>query len=92
MAHLQVKDIEDSLYEALRSLAKRENRSISQEVITILKKYLSNPSFVDRSITGEFLELSGSWEDKRSAAEIINDILKHRYNTSRFKNGIFDLY
>ena len=90
MANLQVKDIDDTLYEALRALAKRENRSISQEVITILKKYLSNPSIIDRNITDEFLKLSGSWDDNRTSAEIIDDIYKSRNNSNRFKNGIFD--
>jgi plasmid stability protein len=90
MANLQVKDIDDSLYEALRSLAKRENRSISQEVITIIKKYLSNPSIIERNMTDEFLKLSGAWEDKRTSKEIIDDIYTSRKNSSRFDNGIFD--
>ena len=90
MANLQVKDIEDSLYEALRALAKRENRSISQEVITIIKKYLSNPSIVERNSTDEFLKLAGSWDDDRTAKEIIDDIYGSRKNSSRFKNGLFD--
>ena len=38
MAHLQVKDIDDKLYESLRNLASQEKRSISQEVIYILQK------------------------------------------------------
>ena len=90
MANLQVKDIDDSLYEALRALAKRENRSISQEVITIIKKYLANPAVLERNNTDEFLKLAGSWEDDRTSEEIIRDIYKSRKSSNRFKNGLFD--
>ena len=78
MANLQVKDIDDRLYEALRALAKRENRSISQEVIMIIKKYLSNPLIIEKNSTEEFLKLAGAWEDDRSAEEIIEDIYQSR--------------
>ncbi|HOF34148.1 MAG TPA: hypothetical protein PK624_01790 [Spirochaetota bacterium] len=43
MAILQVRDFDDGLYSSLKSMAKSENRSISQEVISIIEKYLSNP-------------------------------------------------
>jgi plasmid stability protein len=33
MAVLQVRDIDDGLYEALKTMAKNERRSISQEVL-----------------------------------------------------------
>jgi len=90
MANLQVKDFDDSLYEALRALAKRENRSISQEVITIIQKYLSNNFLNETNATENFLRLSGSWEDSRTAEEIIKDIYKSRKTSKRFENGLFD--
>lgn len=90
MANLQVKDFSDSLYKALKALAKRENRSISQEVTTIIQKYLSHPDMNEKNITESFLQLAGSWDDLRSAEEIINEIYSSRKNSSRFKNGIFD--
>ena len=40
MAPLQVKDCPDDVYEALRAYAARENRSISQQTVTILQEYL----------------------------------------------------
>jgi len=43
MATLQVKSIDDKSYKLLGIKAKKDNRSISQEVITILKEYLSEP-------------------------------------------------
>lgn len=91
MAILQVRDVDDRLYSSLKTLAKAENRSISQEVISILEKYLSNPTKYNNS-TKEFLSLSGAWDDDRTADEIITDIKSNRIKSRRFntKNVIFD--
>ncbi|MBN1647018.1 MAG: antitoxin [Spirochaetales bacterium] len=84
MANLQVKDIDDQLYESLRALAINEKRSISQEVVHILEKYLSLPDTFVKNPTEEFLKLSGGWEDEKNAEEIILDIREHRKNSDRF--------
>ena len=55
MAILQVRDIDDRLYTSLKELAQSENRSLSQEVISILEKYLSNPAVFKNNPTREFL-------------------------------------
>jgi plasmid stability protein len=92
MAILQVRDIDDRLYSSLKTLAKSENRSLSQEVISILEKYLSNPVVFKNNPTRDFLSLSGSWADKRTADEIVKDIKKNRKNSKRFEtqNVLFD--
>jgi len=92
MAILQVRDIDDRLYSSLKELAKSENRSLSQEIISILEKYMSNPMLFKNNSTKEFLSLSGSWDDDRTADEIIDDVKKSRRNSKRFKaeNVIFD--
>jgi plasmid stability protein len=92
MAILQVRDIDDRLYSSLKTIAKSENRSISQEVISIIEKYLSNPMVYKNNPTKEFIALSGSWEDKRNPDEIIESIKKSRNSAKRFKseNVIFD--
>ena len=92
MANLQVRDIDDRLYESLRERARREKRSISQEVILILEKYLSRPTTYDVNPTDEFLSLSGAWNDDRTADEIIDDIRKKRRNSTRFSGDdrVFD--
>jgi plasmid stability protein len=92
MAILQVRDIDDRLYSSLKEIAKSQNRSISQEVISILEKYLSNPSNFKNNPTKEFISLSGAWDDERSADEIVDSIKKSRNNSKRFKleNVIFD--
>lgn len=84
MANLQVRDIDDRLYESLRERATREKRSISQEVILILEKYLSRPNAYDVNSTDEFLSLFGAWVDDRDADEIIDDIRSSRRNSARF--------
>ena len=92
MATLQVRDMDDRLYESLRKRATRERRSISQEVVLILEKYLSRPNAYDVNPTDEFLSLSGAWSDERGAEEIINDIRSARKNSSRFADDsrVFD--
>ncbi len=92
MANLQVKDIDDQLYESLRTIASHEKRSISQEVVYILEKYLSFPNTFLKNPTEEFLKLSGSWQDNKDADEIIIDIREHRKNSNRFgnENELFD--
>ncbi|MDL2229265.1 antitoxin [Treponema sp. OttesenSCG-928-L16] len=86
MAILQVRDIDDRLYASLKQKAQRENRSISQEVISILEQYLSNPNRIKENPTKEFLNLS--WEDDRDADEIIKELRTTRKNKKTF--GDFD--
>lgn len=92
MPNLQVKDIDKNLYNELKNVARRENRSVTQEVIHILQKYLANPHAFDQNPTRAFLSLAGAFEDSRSADEIVAEIRKGRKNSRRFKgsNGIFD--
>jgi plasmid stability protein len=78
MAILQVRDVDDGLYRSLKEIAKKENRSLSQEVISILEKYLANPRLFKGSPTRDFIDLAASWEDERTADEIIKDIRKRR--------------
>ena len=82
MATLQVRSIDDKLYDMLGKVAKNENRSISQEVVYILKRYLSKPAYYSENPTDAFLALS--LDDKRSADEIISDIYSARsYSQTR---------
>jgi plasmid stability protein len=92
MAVLQVRDIDERLYSSLKTLALKENRSISQEVISILEKYLAHPEMKGINPTQEFLKLSGSWMDSRSAEEIVEDITGNRRSSNRFgeNHGLFD--
>jgi predicted CopG family antitoxin len=92
MAILQVRDIDDRIYEQLKKISGENKRSISQEVIHIIETYLSEPHKIRKNSTEEFLKLSGSWGDDRDAEEIIAEIKKNRTRNRRFDkaNGIFD--
>ena len=87
MAVLQVRSMDDELYGALGRRAAMENRSISQEVIEIIKRYLAAPRAVPAGADEAALSLAGSWDDPRSATEIANDLRKTRA-TRRFRGGI----
>ena len=92
MAMLQVRDIDDRLYDRLKFAAKRDNRSISQQVVTILQNYFTSVPVKPKNATEEFLKLAGSWEDARNTEEIIDDMRAARVNSTRFEvlDGIFD--
>ena len=93
MAVLQVRDVDDKLYDTLKFMAKQKRRSISQEVIKIIETYLANPTLQSmRTQTEAFLSLTGSWEGEESAEDMINGLRKNREESQRFggDNGIFD--
>ena len=83
MATLQVRSVDDQLYKALGKRAIMENRSISQEVVFILKAYLSSPPLKYQEVTARFLEICGSWEDSRDADEIVSEIRQSRHTVER---------
>ena len=85
MANLQVRSIDDQLYIALGRRAKMENRSISQEVISILKKHLSSPVSQNEKNTQNFLELCGTWESEKSSEKIVEEIKRSRQTDGRMK-------
>lgn len=82
MAILQVRTMDDDLYEALGRRAAMDNRSISQEVIAIVKDFLSKPA-VSPSADEEGLKLAGGWVDEHSAEDIAGSIRSAR-RTGRF--------
>jgi plasmid stability protein len=89
MANLQIKGIDDDLYVQLKALAASENRSISQQVVYLVKSYLSQkPQFQKTKTPAQvLLELSGSWEDVRPAEQIIRNLKKARKNSKKFTKG-----
>ncbi len=88
MANLQIKGIEDEFYSQIKKLAASENRSISQQVLYIMKEYLAKKKSIKKikAPAQILLELSGSWIDAGNADDIINNIKKNRIN---FKKLIF---
>ncbi len=78
MANLQIKSMDDQLYQALKLKAESENRTLSRQVVMILKDYLSEPVNKAQKQTDAFLKLSGSWQDNQSCEKIIEDIMDRR--------------
>jgi len=89
MANLQIKGMDDELYSSLKQLAASENRSISQQVLFLLKRYLGRRHQFQKTKTSAqvLLELAGSWEDVRSSESIVKDLKKHRVNSKELSKG-----
>lgn len=90
MANLQVKGIDDLLYEELRGHAQTENRSISQDLVFILKSFLSmkKEQQSPKSPAQVLLDLAGSWEDGKSADQLIRELRKSRRNSRKSFRGL----
>ena len=89
MANLQIKGIEDNLYKKIKEIAASENRPVSQQILFLIKEYIARRG-ANRSIKPPaqvLLELSGSWEDNRSADKIISEIKRGRKNSKKLKKG-----
>jgi plasmid stability protein len=89
VANLQIKGIDDGLYEELKGMAAREGRSMSQQVLFLVKEYLARKHHMARVKTPAetLLELSGSWSDDREAEEIIANIKDVRRNSRKLQEG-----
>ena len=68
MATLNIKNLPDALYEKLRARARRERRSVAQEVTHLLSDVLETPELLS------ILELQGLgkalWQDIEPAAHV----------------------
>ena len=85
MATLQVKGMDDDLYEALKGRAERDRRSISQEVVVMLREGLARPSGSPDRSTQVLLGLAGSWEDDRTPEALARSLRESRRSGRRFK-------
>lgn len=67
MAILQVRDMDDRLYDRLKFAAKRDNRSISQQVITILQDYFTSAPVKTKMLQRNFktCRLMGRFKKRR---------------------------
>jgi len=55
MANLQIKNMDDDFYKKIKALADAENRSVSQQVIFLVKDYLLTQVCQIRGVRGEIL-------------------------------------
>ena len=89
MANLQIKGINDDLHMQIAALASSENRSVSQQVLFLLKTYLANKHHFQKTKTPAqlLLDLSGSWQDERSPDQIIRTLKEARKNSEKYESG-----
>ena len=90
MANLQIKGIDDHLYKEIKNLAASQNRSVSQQVLMLIRHYLSKQRQIERSKSPVqvLIDLSGSWDDERPAEKIIMDLKKDRKNSKKLDKGL----
>lgn len=90
MANLQIKGIEDELYNEIKKLAASESRSVSQQMLFLVKEHLAKRIQITQIKTPAqvILELSGSWVDNRGAEEIISEIKQARKNSKKLAEGL----
>lgn len=89
MANLQIKNVEDNLYEEIKKLALAENRSVSQQVLFLVKEYLAKRKHLTatKSPAQVLLDLSGSWEDDKNAEQIVKEIKSARKSSRKLEKG-----
>jgi hypothetical protein len=89
MVNLQIKGIEDNLYKKIKKIAASENRSVSQQVLFLIKACIARRGTIQslKPPAQVLLELSGSWEDNRSADKIISEIKRGCKNSKQLKKG-----
>jgi hypothetical protein len=89
MANLQIKGIDDGLYNELKRIAAEENRSVSQQTLFLVRDYIAKRQKIrgTKSPGQVLLDLSGSWRDDRKPEEIISEIRKARKNLKKLERG-----
>lgn len=85
--NITVRDIPEEVISKLKTVSKKERRSLNSEILWLLEKGVDEE--VTRVISEKKMmtkdrqldvweKLAGSWDDDRSTAEIVNDIVEHR--------------
>ena len=90
MANLQIKGIDDKLYDTIKKLAASENRSVSQEILFLVKEHVARrkQTAAVKTPAQALLDLSGSWTDDRSADAIIAEIKTARIGSGKLSKGL----
>lgn len=89
MANLQIKGIEDDIYAHLKTLAASEHRSVSQQVLFLVRAYLAraNPLNPSKTPAEVLLDLAGSWQDPKGPEEIIENLKGARKSSRKLREG-----
>lgn len=89
MANLQIKGIDEQLYTDLKRIAASENRSVSQQVLFLVKAYLARKNQLQALKTPAevLLELFDSWQDAREPREIVEELRGARKSSKKLMEG-----
>jgi hypothetical protein len=89
MANLQIKGIKEELYAEIKKLASAENRSVSQQILFLVREYLGRKNHLStlKLPAQVLLELSGSWQDDKGAEQIISEVKGTRINSKKLAEG-----
>jgi len=90
MANLQIKNIDERLYQQIKLLAAGENRSVSQQVLFLIRNHLARKGRLqaDETAGQVLLDLAGSWEDPRTAEQIVSDLKTARRSSRKPYRGL----
>lgn len=90
MPNLQIKGIDERLYQQLKRLAANENRSVSQQVLFLIRNHLAQKrrTYESETAAQSLLALAGSWEDTRTAEQIVQDIKSARRSSRKLVEGL----
>ncbi len=90
MSNLQIKGVDEGLYQELKRLAADENRSVSQQVLFLIRRSLAQRRRAEQHDTAAqaLLSLAGSWEDSRPAELILDDIKRARRSSRKLSEGL----
>jgi hypothetical protein len=77
------------LYAKIKELAAAENRSVSQQILFLVKEHLGRRRHMQglKTPAQVLLELSGSWEDDRDAEQILQEIKSGRKSSKKLAQG-----
>ena len=92
MATLQVKGMDEALYEALQARARRDHRTVSQEVTMMIEEFLARPGLSPAAATDALLAMAGAWGDDRPAETIVKELRAARRGGRRTRRlaHVFD--
>ena len=87
MANITIRNIPDDVFEKIKALSSAQRRSINNELLVIIERgtlteyheKLTDNSTVSKATQLDIWnKLLGTWQDRRSTAEIIDDIYTRR--------------
>lgn len=87
MANITVRNIPEEIIRKIRILSSKERRSLNNQILMVLEagleKRMENDSKTQIRVDKEaqlniWDKLCGRWNDERTSAEIVDDIMEHR--------------